>query len=89
MGMFHDLAEVTGWRRRLPEVEKGGVYSRSGPNRSVEQATVLSFCRDHRGIPHVTYQMVVGRDDAPWMSSQRTLTLSAFVERYHVSATAH
>lgn len=89
MGMFHDLVEVTGWRRPLPEVEQGSVYSRNGPNKSVEEATVLSLCRDHRGIPHVTYQVVVGRDDARWLTSQRTLTLSAFVERYQVPSKAH
>ena len=89
MGMFHDLAEVAGWRRRQPEVEKGGVYSRNGPNSSVAQATVLSLCRDHRGIPHVTYKVVVGRDDAPWLTSQRTLTLAAFAERYSVAAKPH
>ena len=82
MGMFHEIAEVAGWRRPLPEVECGGVYSRSGPNRSLERATVLSLARDHRGIPHVTYEVVVGRADTPWLTSQRTLTLSAFAERY-------
>lgn len=89
MGMFHELAEVAGWRRPLPEVEKGGVYSRSGPNKSIEQATVLSIARDHRGIPHVTYQVVVGREDAHWLSSQRTLTLSSFAERYLVAEKSH
>ena len=89
MGMFHDLVDVAGWRRRLPEVECGGVYSRSAANRSTEQATVLSIARDHRGIPHVVYQVVVGQGESSRLSSQRTLTLSAFADRYRISVKAH
>lgn len=84
MGVLNNLAEATGLRRApVPKIEKGRVYSCSGPNRSTERATVLSITQDHRGIPHVTYRVVLGRDDVAWLSNQRTLTLESFAARYH------
>lgn len=82
MGVFNNLAEAAGLRRIPPQVEAGRVYSCDGPNGTMERATVLSITRDHRGIPHVTYRVVVGRDDVAWLSSQRTLTLASFAARY-------
>lgn len=89
MGVFNNLAEAAGLRRLPPQVDAGGVYSCSGPNGTIERATVLSISQDHRGIPHVTYRVVVGRDDVAWLSSQRTLTLASFAQRYRDSGSSN
>ncbi|MEX0924099.1 MAG: hypothetical protein WD489_03025 [Rhodovibrionaceae bacterium] len=87
--MFEGLAEAAGWRRPLPVVEKGGVYCRNGSDKAYEWATVLAVQQDHRGIPHVTYQALIGWGEGASMTSQRTLTLAAFVKHYGISKQRH
>lgn len=87
--MFQGLAEAAGWRRPQPEVKEGRVYCRTGAGNAYEWATVLSLHKDHRGIPHVTYQVLVGWGETAALTSQRTLTLSSFAERYAINKHHH
>ncbi|MBT5673457.1 MAG: hypothetical protein HOI52_03005 [Rhodospirillales bacterium] len=61
----------------------GSVYRRVHRDRTVETATVLSIGDDSFGIPHVRYQLSIGRSDKHVMEEgPRMLSLSCFAEQY-------
>jgi hypothetical protein len=49
---------------------------------TVETATVLAIDEDSCGIPHVRYQISIGRDHNVIDEGPRVLALSCFTEQY-------
>ncbi|HEX9808512.1 MAG TPA: hypothetical protein VGC25_02770 [Alphaproteobacteria bacterium] len=72
--------------KKEPEREAicaGTVYRRLCRNNTVETATVLAIRDDSFGIPHVRYQLIIGRaDNHVFEEGQRVLSLACFAEQY-------
>ena len=66
----------------------GSVFRRVRRDNAVETATVLSIDDDSCGIPHVRYQVSIGRDDNVFDEGPRVLALSSFTEQYLCSSTS-
>ncbi len=70
----------TGGNRNL--VRTGGVFRRVGRDNTVVTATVLAIDDDSFGIPHVRYQVSIGREHNFFEEGPRVLALSCFTEQY-------
>ncbi|MDX1485419.1 MAG: hypothetical protein R3229_13170 [Alphaproteobacteria bacterium] len=65
-------------------VRAGSVYRIVRRDNLVETATVLAVGDDSCGIPHVRYQVRIGRaDNKVFEEGPRVLALSCFAEHYH------
>ena len=70
-------------RNDEPTIEKGCVYRRVRPDRTVETAKVIGLHKDSFGIPHVRFQVVFGRaDGVPHHDGPRMLSVDAFMQQY-------
>ncbi len=67
-------------------VRTGGVYRVACGGNLVETATVLAVDDDSFGIPHVRYQVSIGRsDNHVFEKGPRVLALSCFAEHYNLA----
>lgn len=67
-------------------VRAGSVYRIALRDNLVETATVLSVDDDSFGIPHVHYQVRIGRsDNHVFEEGPRMLALSCFAEHYNLA----
>ena len=67
-------------------VSAGSVYCVTRPGNLVETATVVSVNDDSFGIPHVRYQVSIGRSDRHvFEEGPRVLALSCFAEHYNLA----
>lgn len=65
------------------DVREGSVFRVVRSDNLVETATVLSVSADSCGIPHVSFEVSIGRDDQEVFSEgPRVLSLSSFAELY-------
>lgn len=75
--------------RKDPDAEwvrVGSVFHVARPGNLVETATVVSVDADSAGIPHVRYQVSIGRsDNHVFEEGPRVLALSCFAEHYNVA----
>ena len=70
-------------RDNEPAVEKGCIYRRVRADRMVETAKVIDIHRDSLGIPHVRFQVTLGRvDGVPQCDGPRMLSLATFMQQY-------
>ena len=68
------------------EVRAGSVYRVACGGNLVETATVLAVDDDPFGIPHVRYQVRIGRsDNHVFEEGPRVLALSCFAEHYNLA----
>lgn len=67
-------------------VRAGSVYRVACAGNLVETATVLAVDDDSFGIPHVHYQVRIGRsDNHVFEEGPRMLALSCFAEHYNLA----
>jgi hypothetical protein len=67
-------------------VREGSVFRIAREGNLVETATVLAIDDDTFGIPHVRYQVTIGRsDNYIFEEGQRVLALSCFAEHYNLA----
>jgi len=65
------------------DVREGNVFRVVRGDNLVETATVLSVSDDSCGIPHVSYELTIGREDrAVFSEGPRVLSLSSFTQHY-------
>jgi hypothetical protein len=65
------------------DVREGSVFRVVRSDNMVETARVLSVTSDSCGIPHVSYEVSIGRDDQKvFTEGPRVLSLSSFTELY-------
>jgi hypothetical protein len=67
-----------------PEVRPGRVYRYTGGDNVVRIAKVIDVRADTMGIPHVRFEVRVGRGlgRPTYLEESRTLTLEAFVSQF-------
>jgi hypothetical protein len=69
--------------RSNPPVEPGSRFCRTHASNLVETVEVLDVCRDHRGIPHVRFEVSFGWPRPLGVAAQsRLLSLEEFTNRY-------
>ena len=67
-------------------VREGSVYRIAREGNLMETATVLEIDDDSFGIPHVRYQVRIGRsDNCVFEEGPRVLALSCFAEHYNLA----
>ena len=71
-----------GTDRKMNLLRIGSVFRRVRRNNTVETATVLAIDDDSCGIPHVRYQVSIGRDHKVFDEGPRVLAVSSFTEQY-------
>ena len=78
--MFEFLAP----KARKPDVRNGSVFRRVGPGDLVETAKVIQIQADAMGIPHVRYDLKVGkaREGKSRFEDRRTLNLATFATQF-------
>lgn len=65
------------------DVREGNVFRVVRSDNMVETARVLSVSPDSCGIPHVSYEVSIGKDDHEvFTEGPRVLSLSSFAELY-------
>ena len=65
------------------DVREGSVFRLVRGDNMVETATVLSVTPDSCGIPHVSYEVSIGRQDHQvFTEGPRVLSLSSFAQHY-------
>lgn len=65
------------------EVREGSVFRVVRSDNMVETAKVLSVTADCCGIPHVSYEVSIGREDQEVSTEgPRVLSLSSFAQHY-------
>jgi len=64
-------------------IEVGATYTRKSKGAFVEKAYVLELAPDKMGIPHVRYKASVQRGSSKPIIETRTLSLEAFLSRFH------
>lgn len=67
-------------------VRTGSVFRKVWRDNTVETATVLAIDDDSYGIPHVLYQVSIGRHHDVIDEGPRVLALSCFTDQYHGSS---
>ena len=78
------LTDLLGLARRQIEVRPGSTFRRSGPGNWVETAKVCNVAVDPLGIPHVTYDLMIERNQLrlDMIPDRRTLNLRSFRDHF-------
>lgn len=63
-------------------VRAGCQYSRKVRGMGLETARVLSVAADHRGIPHIRYELIFERQQQRFVDGPRMLSLDTFQRTY-------
>ncbi len=76
---------------KLEEIQEGSTYRRYLADYSIETAEVLTIKDDAFGIPHVRYDVMIGRssDSSLAHDGTRILALETFAEKFVEKIASH
>jgi hypothetical protein len=77
-----------GMAKRSIDIPVGAVYRHRLSGNAIETATVLGVEKDFMGIPHVVYELAVGKSGLPTYCDRRTLSLESFANYFEEAQTA-